>query len=86
METTRAIFGDEIEYGEKPYDVLKRADALAVCTEWHEFRRPDVDRMRSLLSTSLVFDGRNLYDPVKMRSAGFEYHSIGRPAPREDAS
>jgi len=79
METTRAIFGDEITYGEKPSDVLGGADLLAVCTEWHEFRRPDLDLLKSTLSEAIVFDGRNLYDPQKMRDAGFEYHSIGRP-------
>ena len=79
METTRAIFGDEISYGQKPYDVLEGADMLAICTEWTEFRRPDFEKLKSLLSEPIVFDGRNLYDPQRMRAAGFEYHSIGRP-------
>jgi len=79
MGNTRAVFGDSIEYGEQPYDVLEGADALAICTEWHEFRRPEFERIKSLLSSPLVFDGRNLYKPNRMKEMGFEYYSIGRP-------
>ena len=79
METTRAVFGDKIEYGDQPYSVLQGADALAVCTEWHEFRRPEFQRLKELLKQPLVFDGRNLYKPHKMQEMGFEYYSIGRP-------
>jgi len=79
MHTTRAVFGDEITYGEQPYDVLEGADCLAICTEWHEFRRPEYDKVKSLLKQPLVFDGRNLYKPERMREMGFEYYSIGRP-------
>ncbi len=79
METTKTVFGDKIEYGAEPYDVLREADALAVLTEWHEFRRPDFDRVKSLLKEPLVFDGRNLFKPHRMKEMGFEYHSVGRP-------
>jgi len=79
VETTKMVFGDSIEYGTEPYDVLEGADALAVLTEWHEFRRPDFDRIKDLLQTPIVFDGRNLYKPHRMREMGFEYTSIGRP-------
>lgn len=79
IETTKAVFSDRIQYGEDPYDVLPGADALAVCTEWHEFRRPDFDRVRELMKNPIVFDGRNLFRPSKMKQYGWEYHSIGRP-------
>ena len=79
METTKTVFGNEIEYGAEPYDVLRGADALAVLTEWHEFRRPDFERVKSLLDKPLVFDGRNLFKPHRMKEIGFEYHSVGRP-------
>ncbi|MDE2996465.1 MAG: UDP-glucose/GDP-mannose dehydrogenase family protein [Bacteroidota bacterium] len=79
IETTRAVFGDSIEYGSEPYQVLEGADALAVLTEWHEFRRPDFDRVKSLLREPVVFDGRNLFKPYRMADMGFEYYSVGRP-------
>jgi len=79
MPTTRAVFGDEITYGKQPYEVLEGAHALAICTEWHEFRRPEYEKVKSLLLQPLVFDGRNLYKPERMRDMGFEYYSIGRP-------
>lgn len=79
LETTRDVFGDSIEYSSNPYEILSDADALAVCTEWPEFRRPDFDRMRSLLKAPIIFDGRNLYRPEKMKEFNWEYYSIGRP-------
>ena len=79
METTREVFGDSIRYGSEPYEVLKDADALAVLTEWHEFRRPDFDRVKSLLKQPVVFDGRNLFKPERMLEMGFDYTSVGRP-------
>ena len=54
------------------------ADALAVVTEWNAFREPDFDRMKSLLRTPVIFDGRNVYSPEHMRTLGFTYYSIGR--------
>ncbi|CBH23612.1 UDP-glucose 6-dehydrogenase [Salinibacter ruber M8] len=80
MGTTRETFGDQIEYGEGMYEVLGGADALIICTEWHEFRRPDLGKVRDLLAKPIVFDGRNLYDPARMVEMGFEYQSIGRPS------
>jgi len=78
METTRAVFGDAIAYGDHPYAVLEDADALAICTEWHEFRRPEFDRVKELLKEPVIFDGRNLYKPNRVREQGFTYYSIGR--------
>ena len=74
----RGIFGDRITYCDKSYDALGGADALAVVTEWNEFREPDFAKMRSLLKAPVVFDGRNIYSPEHMRALGFTYFSIGR--------
>ena len=57
---------------------MKGADALMLVTEWHEFREPDFAKMRKLMRTPLIFDGRNIYEPGQMKAHGFTYHSIGR--------
>jgi UDPglucose 6-dehydrogenase len=74
----KAIFGHRIAVCDKSYDALTGADALAIVTEWNEFREPDFDRMRALLKAPVVFDGRNIYSPEHMRALGFTYFSIGR--------
>ena len=74
----RGLFGSTIQLAEKSYDALKGADALAIVTEWNEFREPDFPRMRKLMREAVVFDGRNLYSPDQMRAQGFTYFSIGR--------
>ena len=79
LHNLRAEFGDKLDYAADAYEALKDADALAIMTEWNEFRSPDFARMRDALATPLVVDGRNLYRPAQMQRHGFEYHSIGRP-------
>jgi len=79
IETTKVNFGDRIDYSEDMYAPLEDADALVICTEWHEFRRPDLNRVRESLKDPVVFDGRNLYEPSRMAEMGFDYFSIGRP-------
>ena len=74
----REIFGDRIAYVQRSYDAITGADALAIVTEWNEFREPDFTRIRSLMRTPVIFDGRNLFDVDQMRAEGFTYHSIGR--------
>jgi UDPglucose 6-dehydrogenase len=76
--TARGIFGDRVTLCEKSYDALAGADALAIVTEWNEFREPDFPRIRQLLKSPVVFDGRNIYSPEQMRTLGFTYFSIGR--------
>jgi UDPglucose 6-dehydrogenase len=76
----RIIFDKRIEFFEHSYDALKGADALLVVTEWNEFRRPDFQRMKTLMKRPVIFDGRNIYDPKHMKEAGFEYYGIGRRA------
>ena len=79
MDEARKTFADRIAYVKRSYDALEGADALVVVTEWNEFRRPDFERMRSLLKKPVIIDGRNIYEPARMKALGFEYRSIGRP-------
>ncbi len=74
----RAIFGSRLTLAGHSYEALKGADALGILTEWNEFREPDFSRMRSLMRTPVIFDGRNLFDLAQMRAHGFTYYSIGR--------
>jgi UDPglucose 6-dehydrogenase len=78
MEETKRVIGHSVKYFENNYDALKGADGLVIVTEWNEFRRPDFDRMKTLMKNPVVFDGRNIYDPVKLREHGFVYYGIGR--------
>ena len=78
MKVAKGIFGSKITYAGKPYDALRGADALAVVTEWHEFREPDFAKMRKLLREPVIFDGRNIYEKSQMKAHGFTYYSIGR--------
>ena len=72
------LFGERVSYHRANYDALAGADALLIVTEWNEFRRPDFSRMRTLMKTPVIFDGRNLYEPVVMQKEGFTYYPIGR--------
>ncbi|MGZ8399258.1 MAG: UDP-glucose dehydrogenase family protein, partial [Gemmatimonadales bacterium] len=77
-DSARVIFGDRVMYAADPYSAAHGADALIVMTEWLVYRNPDFERVRKLLRRSLLIDGRNLYDPERMATLGFEYHGIGR--------
>jgi UDPglucose 6-dehydrogenase len=79
MRVAKGIFGSDITYAESSYAALTGADALAIVTEWNEFREPDYARMRKLMRTPAIFDGRNLYTPEQIRARGFTYVSMGRP-------
>jgi UDPglucose 6-dehydrogenase len=74
----RRLFDGRIALCDRSYDALSGADALAIVTEWNEFREPDFDKIRALLKNPVVFDGRNIYSPEQMRALGFTYFSIGR--------
>ncbi len=78
MDTARAVFEDRVELVDDQYDALDGADALLVVTEWNEFRRPDFKRIKARLRQPFVFDGRNVYNPDRMREMGFKYACIGR--------
>jgi UDPglucose 6-dehydrogenase len=83
MDNVRAIYGDHITFCKTMYETLEGADSLAIMTEWGEFRAPDFERMGSLLSEKVIFDGRNLYDLDTVKEHGFNYMSIGRPKVRK---
>jgi UDPglucose 6-dehydrogenase len=78
-DVARSLFKNRIHYASDAYHALKGADALLIVTEWNEFREPDFDKMKRLLKAPLIFDGRNLYEPIEIRNLGFTYSSIGRP-------
>jgi UDPglucose 6-dehydrogenase len=77
MDNVKKLYGDRITYFTQQYDALDSADALAIVTEWNEFRTPAFGAMLKRLRAPLIFDGRNLYDPVRMRELGWQYFGIG---------
>src|SRR5216110_3109593 len=79
IETARRYLGDRVTYAAQAYDALSGAAALAIVTEWLEYRNPDFTKIKQLLTRPLIVDGRNLYDPQRMARLGFTYDSIGRP-------
>ncbi len=78
MKNVQQEIGDKIQYADTMYNVLERADALLIATEWNEFRTPDFERIKQLLNNAVIFDGRNLFEINHMKEAGFHYVSIGR--------
>lgn len=85
IENIRKIFGDKIQYFNNQYDVLDKADALLIATEWPEYRNPDFERMQELLNNPVIFDGRNLYGLESMSELKFTYYSIGRKTIKNQA-
>jgi len=81
QETARTLFGDQLVYAGDPYEAAANADALVIVTEWLIYRNPDFGRIASIMRRPLIIDGRNLYDPARMRTLGIEHHGIGRRAP-----
>jgi len=77
-ENVRRIFGDRLTFCDRAYGTAEGADALAVVTEWQEFRNPDFEVLRRLMARPVIVDGRNLYDPDEMERLGFAYACIGR--------
>ncbi len=76
-ERTQEVF-PQITYGKNAYDVAKGADAVVVVTEWNEFKYLNMERLKENMRGNALFDGRNIYDPTRMRRLGFDYHCIGR--------
>ncbi len=70
----------QLSFFEDQYQALEGAQALIILTEWKSFREPNFEKMKSLMKQALIFDGRNIYNPKDVKSAGFEYRSIGRPS------
>jgi len=78
MGNARSVLPASVIYCESPYEAATGADAVALVTEWNEFKLLNLERLRSVMRRPLVFDGRNLWEPDRMRRLGFEYHSTGR--------
>lgn len=78
IETSKFYLKDTIKYASSEYDTLDAADALLIFTEWNEFRNPDFEELKLKLNSPVIFDGRNIFTPDKMKELGFTYYSIGR--------
>jgi UDPglucose 6-dehydrogenase len=78
MANAKRLLGEGLETCNDAYEVCDGADALVILTEWNEFRRPNFERLKSLLREAVIFDGRNLYERAMMAHRGFTYHSVGR--------
>ena len=78
MPNMKTIYGDKINFTSNSYDALDGVDCLLICTEWSEFRSPDFDKMKSIMKTPIIFDGRNIFDLEDMEDKGFHYESVGR--------
>ncbi|WP_068808194.1 UDP-glucose dehydrogenase family protein [Thauera phenolivorans] len=80
MEETRRIYGErpQLALCSNKYSALEGADALAICTEWQQFRAPDFEEMEGLLKSKVIVDGRNLYSPERLQGDGWRYYSVGR--------
>jgi UDPglucose 6-dehydrogenase len=85
MKEARHLYEGEsfVSFAETAMDALRGADALVIMTEWKAFRSPDFDAVKAALSTSVIFDGRNLYEPAVVASHGIEYYAIGRKTPAQ---
>ena len=80
IDSSKFYLKDTVSYANGEYEALEDADALLIFTEWNEFRNPDFDIVKSKLKSPIVFDGRNIFSPEKMKEMGFTYYSIGRQA------
>jgi len=78
ISAARGVLGDRVTLDESHHKVAEGADALALVTEWHEFRRPNLQKLKGMMRQPVVFDGRNVWDPEEMRAAGFTYYGMGR--------
>lgn len=78
MDNVKQIFGDRVLFADSEYEVVNDIDALAIITEWNEFRTPDFVKMKAEMKAPVIFDGRNIYDVSAMKDLGFYYDSIGR--------
>jgi UDPglucose 6-dehydrogenase len=80
MNEVRRLYGSrpDLVLCERPEEALESAAALAIVTEWREFRSPDFQLIKDKLAEPVIFDGRNIYDPAKMRALGVTYYGIGR--------
>jgi len=80
MPNVRSIYGDRITLFDNSYEALQGADALAIMTEWNDYKRPNWEEVIKRMKSPTIFDGRNLYDLARMTDRGIRYYSVGRPA------
>ncbi|QID33624.1 UDP-glucose dehydrogenase family protein [Pampinifervens florentissimum] len=80
MENFKLLFpeGKGISYAKDPYSAVENAEALLILTEWEEFKKADLKRVKSLMALPIIVDGRNVYEPPEVRALGFEYYPVGR--------
>jgi UDPglucose 6-dehydrogenase len=78
MDEAKRIFGTRIQLCPNNYSCLEGADALLLVTEWQAFRNPNFERMKSLMTQPVIFDGRNIYDSENLREMGFTYYGVGK--------
>jgi len=78
MINIKKIFREKIAYASNAYSAVKDADQFVILTEWNEFKQIDLKKVKKLLKKPVIFDGRNIYDPIILRKLGFKYFSIGR--------
>ena len=79
LEHAAELYGDRVKFFQRKYEAVQGADALAILTDWNEFRHPDLGELKEVMRQRVIFDGRNLYDPQEVRSRGFTYFGVGVP-------
>ncbi len=78
QSNAQKVFGEKVRWSDSFLECVQDADAMALVTEWNEFRNPEFEKLKAAMRAPVVFDGRNLYSPKKMRDLGFTYYGIGR--------
>ena len=79
MDNVKKTYLNKVNFAKDPYSAVKSTDSLLIVTEWNEFKQIDLDKVKKLMESPVIFDGRNIYDPQKMKKLGFKYYSVGRP-------
>ena len=80
MDASKKQLDARVRYAANPYEAVEGAEALFLVTEWNEFRQPDFQRVKELMAKPVVFDGRNIWNPQRLRDMGFAYYGVGRAA------
>src|SRR5437868_7610399 len=80
MDASKKQLEGRVRFAANPYDAVEGAEALFLVTEWNEFRQPDFQRVKELMAKPVVFDGRNIWNPQRLRDMGFAYYGVGRAA------
>ena len=78
MDNIKTVFGNSLNYANNPYEAFKDASSLCILTEWDEFKQISMNKVKKYMKNYIIFDGRNIYSPTKMKDLGFKYFGIGR--------